>query len=78
MFRGFPRQEYCFPGKNTGVGHSSIPHTGDLPDPRIEPVSPALAGRFFTTEPLGKPQGGSLGLAIEGLLQKSDSHKSVA
>ena len=21
----------------------------------IEPVSPALAGRFFTTEPLGKP-----------------------
>ena len=23
-------------------------------NPRIEPVSPALAGRFFTTEPLGK------------------------
>ena len=28
---------------------------GDLPDPEIEPVSPALAGRFFTTEPPGKP-----------------------
>ena len=28
---------------------------GDLPNPGIEPVSPALAGRFFTTEPLGKP-----------------------
>ena len=30
----------------------------DLPDPRIKLVSPAshaLAGRFFTTEPLGKP-----------------------
>ena len=30
----------------------------DLPDPGIEPsspVSPALAGRFVTTEPLGKP-----------------------
>ena len=27
----------------------------DPPGPGIEPVSPALAGRFFTTEPLGKP-----------------------
>ena len=26
----------------------------DLPDPGIEPVSPALAGRFFTTELPGK------------------------
>ena len=28
---------------------------GDLPDPVIKPKSPALAGRFFTSEPLGKP-----------------------
>ena len=27
----------------------------DLPEPGIEPVSPALAGVFFTAEPLGKP-----------------------
>ena len=27
----------------------------DLPRSGIEPVSPVLAGRFFTTEPLGKP-----------------------
>ena len=27
---------------------------GDLPDPGIEPTSPALAGGFFTTEPPGK------------------------
>ena len=27
----------------------------DLPDPGIEPASPALAGGFFTTELLGKP-----------------------
>ena len=27
----------------------------DLPGPWLEPVSPALAGRFFTTEPPGKP-----------------------
>ena len=29
---------------------------GDLPNPVIEPVSPVLAGGFFTTEPCGKPQ----------------------
>ena len=28
---------------------------GDLPDPGIEPVSPALAGEFFTTELPGNP-----------------------
>ena len=27
---------------------------GDLPDPGIEPASPALAGGFFTTKPPGK------------------------
>ena len=27
----------------------------DFPGPEIEPVSPVLAGRFFTTEPPGKP-----------------------
>ena len=28
---------------------------GDIPNPVIEPGSPTLAGRFFTTEPPGKP-----------------------
>ena len=28
---------------------------GDLPNPGVEPESPALAGAFFTTEPPGKP-----------------------
>ena len=35
-----------------------FPTPGHLPDPGIEPmspVSPALTGRFFTTEPPGKP-----------------------
>ena len=27
----------------------------DLPEPEIESLSPALAGRFFTIEPTGKP-----------------------
>ena len=36
----------------------SISPPGELPNPGIElmsPVSPALAGEFFTTEPPGKP-----------------------
>ena len=33
----------------------AFPTPGDLPDPGIKPASPALAGRFFTTEPSGKP-----------------------
>jgi len=32
-----------------------FPSPGDLPDPGIEPVSPALAGGFFSIETLGKP-----------------------
>jgi len=33
-----------------------FPPPRDLPDPGIEPVSPTLAGGFFTAEPSGKPQ----------------------
>ena len=44
---GSPRQEYW-----RGL---PFPSPGDLPDPGIKPVSPALAGRFFTTEPPEKP-----------------------
>ena len=32
-----------------------FPSPGHLPDPGIEPTSPALAGGFFSTEPPGKP-----------------------
>ena len=42
-----------FPSKNAVVGCQLSP--GDLPNPGIEPQSPALAGGFFTTEPPGKP-----------------------
>ena len=34
----------------------AISFSRNLPGPGIEPMSPALAGRFFTTEPPGKPQ----------------------
>ena len=43
----FSRQEYW-----SGL---PFPCPGDLPDPEIEARSPLLAGRFFTTEPSGKP-----------------------
>ena len=46
----FSRQEYW-----SGL---PFPTAGDLRDPRIEfmsPVSPALTGGFFTTEPPRKP-----------------------
>ena len=42
-----------FAGKNTGVS-CYFPVQGNLPDPCIEPLSLALAGEFFITEPLGK------------------------
>ena len=50
---GFPMQEYW-----SGL---PFPSPEDIPNPGTEPVSPAyqaspgLAGRFFTTEPSGKP-----------------------
>ena len=45
----FSRQEYW--------SQLPFPTPGDRPNPGIEPTSlesPALAGRFFTTAPLGK------------------------
>ena len=38
----------------------SCPGMWDLPRPQMEPVSPALAGKFFTTEPPGKSRRGSV------------------
>ena len=46
---GFPRQQYW--------SRLLFLTPGDLPNPGMEPASPAslaLAGGFFTTEPLGK------------------------
>ena len=54
---GFSRQEYW-----SGL---SCPPPGNLPDPGIEPVSPALAGGFFITEPPGKPPVASVIPALE-------------
>ena len=43
---GFSRQEYC-----SGL---PFPSPGDLPDPGIEPGSPALEADALTSEPSGK------------------------
>ena len=48
---GFSRQEH-----RSGL---LFPSSGDLPNPGIKPMSlepVALSGRFFITEPAGKPQ----------------------
>ena len=54
LFMGFPRQEY--------QRRLPFPSPGDLPDPVIEPASPALADGVFTAEPSGKPP-----VTVEGL-----------
>ena len=46
---GVSRQEYW--------SELPFPLPGVLPDPGMEPVSLALAGGFFTTEPPAKPRG---------------------
>ena len=51
---GFTRQEYW-----SGL---PFPSPGDLPDPGIKPMSPALAAGFFTTEPPGKAKAGGRGM----------------
>ena len=47
-----PRQEYW--------NELPFPSLRDLPDPGRKPMSPTLAGRFFATEPRGKPWNSSL------------------
>ena len=51
LFMGFSRQEYW--------SRLPFPSTGDHSNPGIEsmsPAAPALTGRFFTSEPPGKPR----------------------
>ena len=62
---GFPRQEYW-----SGL---PFPSPGDPPNPEMEPVSPALVGRLFTTEPSRKPK-----MQIPGGKKSNDTeHKDI-
>jgi len=56
LLMGFSRQQYW-----SGL---PFPSPGDLSNPGIEPVSPALAGGFFTIEPCRKCQ------ALVGFVEK--------
>ena len=61
---GFPRQEYW-----SGL---SFPSPEDLPNPRIELRSPALAHKFLTTEPPGKQK-----YYFINCFKKSSKHCSI-
>ena len=66
---GFSRQEYW-----NGL---PFPPPGDLPDPRIEPMTPTLQASSFLSEPAGKHKSfiswGKLhGPSLEGLPWKTD------
>ena len=62
---GFPRQEYWT--------RLPFPSPGEPPDPEIEPVSPALASGFFTTEPPGNPMDeGTWWGMVHGVAKESD------
>ena len=54
------------PATNTGVG-CHFPSPGDLPDPGIEPGSPAVQADSLPSEPPGKPRG------VTGSLQSHTS-----
>ena len=53
---GFSRQEFW-----SGL---PCPPPGDLPDPGIEPASPALQADSLLSEPSGKPDGGHILVGI--------------
>ena len=49
------------PGQNTGVGSQPFPSPEDLPNPGIEPRSPALQANSLPAEPQGKPKNTGVG-----------------
>ena len=60
---GFSRQEYW-----RGL---PLPSPGDLPDPEIEPRSPALEADALTSEPPGKPHNTVYQTAKETLMYRT-------
>ena len=54
---GFSRQEYW-----SGL---LFPSPGDLPNPGIEPGSPALQADTLTSEPPGKPKGRKFSVFVD-------------
>ena len=76
-----PRWSYCLVANSCQtlatpwtVSHQvpPFPLPGHLPDPEIDPTSPALASRFFTTELLEKPD--EVNLPVMAMLYEIKSH----
>ena len=68
---GFPRQESWsgFP----------FPFPGDLPDPGIEPKSPAFQADSLPSEPAGKPRNTGVGslFLLQGIFLTEDSKQGL-
>ena len=64
-------QAHLSSGFSKKVYWSGLPFSfsGDFPDPRIKPASPAFAGRFFTTESSVKPPKLQYHLALNNHIQ---------
>ena len=64
-----PYSPWTSPGQNAGMGSLlPLPSPGDLPNPGIEPMSPALQADSLPTEPQGKPE--NTGVGSLSLLQQ--------
>ena len=67
------------PGQNTGVDSLSLPSPGDLPNPGIEPRSPALRAYSLPAELPGKPKNtgvGSLSL-LQGIFLTQELNRGL-
>ena len=66
------------PGQNTGASSLSLLQ-GDLPDPRIEPRSPALQTGSFPGEPPGKPKNTGVGSlsVLQGVFLTQESNQGL-
>ena len=53
-----------------------FPSLGDLPNPGIEPQSPARAGGFFTSESLGKPNSAVMNMLYTHTHTHTHTHRS--
>ena len=58
-----------FPGNNTGAG--PFPSSGDLPDPGIKPMSPALAADSLPLSHWGSSRTGRINIAKISILPKA-------
>ena len=71
LFMEFSREEYC-----SGL---PFPSPGDLPNPGIEPRSPALQADSLRSEPQGKPKNTGVGChaLLQGIFPTQESNRGL-